>query len=229
MADDDDRKTEKSDDSKKAAKSDDSQKTGKGAHSEETLKDERQKSFDAGTAKGAKKGSQEERERILKDLGFEDLDAAKAALEKGTKALEKLDTTKSKGEKAIEALKAEFEERERKLRDKWEPVFEEAQKHNREHEEAEIFKKLNIVDPETTRAYMALHEAKDGESYEDHVKRILEKKPDLADKSKARIPSKNLNVGDKEDEPADRHKVLGKKMRGYYGSKRLDRIAAEEE
>lgn len=215
-----------SDDSKKAAKSDDSQKAGKG--SEESLESEKQKSFDAGLAKGAKRGAQEGQIALLKELGFESLVDAKAAVEGGKKALEKLDATKSKGEKAIEELREEFAKKEVALRKEWEPVILEAAELLGDKREKEVFDSLGVTDPETLRAFMKLYGAEEGESFRDHAARIVKEKPHLADEEK-RISLPGGDVKARDEKPKNRLEALAAHVRKHYGSRRLDQLALNSE
>ena len=172
------------------------------------------KAISIGMGKGVDKGKKEAVEALLGDLGVSSLDDLKGALKKGNEAIEKIDASKSKHEQALEKMRTEFEARDKKRREETEPILKEALDFITEAREEKLFQKLKIKDPEMLRALMLLHEPEEGESKEDHVKRIVKMRPELASKDENPLKP-TADVGDAEGEPGSRHAALAKRFSGY--------------
>lgn len=228
MADEDAKNVaESSDGNEKTASSDGNEKTGKGGPSEDQFSAEQQKSFDAGLAKGATKGAREEQEKILGALGVKSVDEAKTLLGKAKETEEKARESMTAHERAIDDLRKEYETREQKLKSDWEPVIEDMRKVLDERDETTAFETVGVKDPETMRAFMKLWPAEEGEALVDHVKRIAKKKDGLVEEKKKKALPKT--PGEEQATPEGRMAKLAARVRGYYGSKRLDDIAKQSQ
>lgn len=182
-------------DEPKTEKTAESKTTEKPAGAENTIRkeeldQEKQKSFDAGVAKGATKGEKS----ILEKLGVASVDELKAALEEGKAAKSAIDETKTEAEKAIEAATEGYRAQLEEYKQKTDPILDKAlaliaKDETKEREQAlsAVCEKLKVADVVGMQAHMHLWPIKEGETIEQHAERVLSLKPSL----KKRDPDPN--------------------------------------
>ena len=187
---------------------------------------EMDKAITIGMRKGVDKGRKEMITELLADLGVESLDHLKEALKKGKSAIEKIDTSKGKYEQMIEDLRNDYTSKEKALRSELEPLIKEASQYIKKNQEREVFTSLRIKDPEVMRAMMLLHEPEEGETLEDHVKRIVKLKPSLADPDKNPL-NPGSQLGDPGVKPQTRIEELAQRFGRYQ--KRTGKVPEKTE
>lgn len=202
---------EKSDDSKKTGKGDDTENTsGKGTPEKPNQAGEQfsRADLDKANAVGMAKGVERGKAEFLKELGFEKSGDLAETLKKGKEALAALDETRSDAQKALDAYKEEADRRFKEYCERTDPVLDKASKYIQREEERELFNSLGVKDTEMLKAMKLLHPAKEGESPEEHFRRIIEMRPSICQgEQKPKDPTKFVPDGTNEPEPTERQKL----------------------